>query len=207
MFIPDKFSKTINIPVHIVDGKIEYYYENGLIPELKDGAICELIVPAYALKDEKLRKKLSQETKIKLLDKGSKLYVHMSYKDASELSNDNKNYMNTAMDLYGRKDEGFFVEVTLEDELQLQVRGSKKSRLLPCKCSSIVLGKVKAISLNQIYTLISELFEPRRNSHSGNVFNKIFFNKDDKFLKLDILRQNKEFDYEEEVLLNKEEDK
>jgi len=207
MFISDKFSKTINIPVHIVNGKIEYYYEDGLIPEIKDGTICELIVPAYSLKDKKLREKLSQEKRMKLLDKGHKLYVHMSYKDSPVINKELNQYLDSAIKLFGRKDEGFFVEVILEEELQLQFRASKKSRLLPCKCSSPILGKVQAVSLNQIYTLISELFEPRRNSHSGNVFSKVFFQRDDKYLKLDILRQKKEVDYEKEVLLSKEEDK
>ena len=67
-----------------------------------------------------------------------------------------------------------YVEVRLLEDLQLQLRGTKKAWLRPCACfiPSLMTG---GDSLNEAYTKISAFYEPWRRSHTGNVFTHIFY--------------------------------
>ena len=49
--IPDPYKKTVQIPVRLVEGKLRFFY-GGPIPSISDGAIGELVVPEYAVKNE-----------------------------------------------------------------------------------------------------------------------------------------------------------
>ena len=66
-----------------------------------------------------------------------------------------------------------FVEITLNADLWLQVRGDQEARLSSCPCNISALNK-EAESLNQAFTLISEAYETKRLSHSGNVFERVY---------------------------------
>jgi hypothetical protein len=58
-YIPDPFSKMIKIPIEIKKGNVEFYFE-GPLPELKDGTLGDLIIPAYAVTNTNLRTLLSE---------------------------------------------------------------------------------------------------------------------------------------------------
>lgn len=67
----------------------------------------------------------------------------------------------------------FLVKVCLQEPLRLELRGTSKPRLLDCRCHIPALKadeKQFADSLNEAYTRISEVFEPTRRSHTGNIF-------------------------------------
>jgi hypothetical protein len=66
-----------------------------------------------------------------------------------------------------------FVEVALKANLSLQVRGDQEARLSPCLCTIPAL-RHEAESLNHAFTLISEAYETKRRSHSGNVFERAY---------------------------------
>jgi hypothetical protein len=60
------------------------------------------------------------------------------------------------------------------------LRGTKLGELLPCSVITSGLqsfedAKSDARSLNHAYSRISEACEPHRTSHTGNVFDKVFF--------------------------------
>ena len=63
-----------------------------------------------------------------------------------------------------------FVPVTLDEPLQLLLRGDKQAVLRYCQCHFFATERIEAKSLNHACTLISELFEPSRTSRGGNVF-------------------------------------
>ena len=68
----------------------------------------------------------------------------------------------------------WFVEVQLNADLYLQVRGDQETRLSSCSCTILALNE-EALSLNHAFTLISEAYETKRRSHSGNVFDRGYF--------------------------------
>ena len=52
--------------------------------------------------------------------------------------------------------------------------GEKKPSLEECRCDVPVL-ETEARSLNHAVTLLSTRFEPKRISHTGNVFTRVFY--------------------------------
>src|SRR5258708_444076 len=75
---PDPFEKTIQLPVGVTNGKLELFY-GGKIPQLKEGVIGELTVPAYALVDEAWRWILQEEHTDQVLPPGTDLQFGVRY--------------------------------------------------------------------------------------------------------------------------------
>ena len=173
-YVPDPFSKMIKIPIEIKKGNIEFYFE-GPLPELKDGTLGDLLIPAYAVTNSNLRKLLSEERKIPLLKKDTILFVQVS---APTL--DNKIIEFEAIpEEYGIKVKINFVPIVIEEPLYLYLRGTKHPTLSNVKCKTTADEEINATSLNHIYTLISQRYEINRISHTGNVFKKIYYNDKD----------------------------
>ena len=194
--IPDPSEKKVLIPIKIVNGKIEYLY-GGALPELEDGIIGELLVPRYAILDNKVRELLDKEEVVELLPSGSSLRALVTIRNG--ISPEQKNYLVPAMKI---QQTGWLVEVVLLEALRLKLRGTKKGELMDCKCRIPALSNREAISVNQAYTLISEKFEPSRKSHSGNVFTKVYcHDSKGEWQQLDELRGKAESKYVKENLI------
>jgi hypothetical protein len=80
-----------------------------------------------------------------------------------------------------------FVEVKLDADLWLQVRGDQEAGLSQSLCTITALDR-PAESLNQAFTIISEAYETRRRSHSGNVFERGYVMSKSGWKNLDELR-------------------
>jgi hypothetical protein len=63
----------------------------------------------------------------------------------------------------------------LEAPLELEITGALTSRLRQCPCSSPAFGGRKVVSLNHAFTVLSERYETNRLSHTGNVFERVFY--------------------------------
>lgn len=191
-FLPtDKSKKTVVIPVLIKNGKIQRLDGNEL-PEIKD-VKAKLIVPADAIKDKKKVKALSDEKDISILKSGSILLAQVTIKPPM-VSEQQLSYINDVRDKYrGYKNlTGCLVEIELITNLSMTIRGTKKAKLIGCECYIPFLN-VNAYSLNHAYTLISQEFEKWRISHSGNVFEGMYYLKDDKWTCIGELRENIEY--------------
>lgn len=194
--MPDKTAKTVRIPVRVKDGEIEYFYEENtsFLKKIKDGTIMELIVPEYALQDKELTHKLNTEHEVFFLPKGTVLLADM-----------NVEIVSADMKPFVKSPEGFIYshgfEIELLEDQRLVLRGSKRAKLFPCKCKIPLLNE-EAISLNHAYTLISQKVETSRSSHSGNVFNKIYYSSsDERYKNLGDLRDSIEAEYESDELI------
>lgn len=193
----DSLEKTIRIPVVVMNGNIRYFY-GGNLPTIEDGAIGDLIISEYKVKDKRFVKISQWEEYKEILPVESTIMVAVAStnipNDKSKIAKKIKTDL-LAGDLY--------VSVKLLEPLRLLIRGSKRSNLLGVKCCIPDLDNFNATSINNAYTKISEVFEPNRKSHTGNVFEKCFYKgKDDKWYSLDSLRKNIEGKFEEKLFLN-----
>jgi hypothetical protein len=170
--------KTIRIPVRSEKDKLYCLY-GGSVPALKDGAIGELIVLESAITDRYFVDLLQEETSTEMFAAQTSLFaqVKMSGKLAPEVIKKAK-YIPTPLSESGAA--GWFVEIILLDPLFLILRGTKPGELKDCQVKvpaidGAVDSEADARSINHAYTQISQLFETQRRSHTGNVFDKVFF--------------------------------
>ena len=182
--LPNRQEKNMVIPIIVVKGEFYYFY-GGRLPIPPDGTMCDLIVPAYAIKDKDFLEKLEAGHVEELLPVGAHIFTAISSRQlASDLSKSTFSAEQLAQrfggsiakDVYGsliaNNLDSLFVEVILEEPLMLELRGTKHGRLRRVRCVIPELNE-KASSLNHAYRLISEHFEPDRISHAGNVFRKM----------------------------------
>ncbi len=190
--IPSPDKATVVVRVKVENGEIREFYGRKL--SLKEGTVGELIVPRFAISDPKMKGDLANKKDMEIIPKDTKLLINMvpPEKDIEETK---KKYLidtNTIKTSFGAVSKGFLVESIVETPLILQLRGTKKARLLECKCWLPALEK-EARSLNHAYTLLSEYYEVDRLSHTGNVFTKVLFqDKDGAWKPLDELRMKYE---------------
>ncbi|MCI0364087.1 MAG: hypothetical protein L0219_09420 [Phycisphaerales bacterium] len=86
-----------------------------------------------------------------------------------------------------------FAEVTLKGQQLMSLRQGKEPQLRPCACIIPLLPKAEPISLNHAFTLLSMEFETERKSHSGNVFQRGYVVRKDRWLNLHDLRDRGEW--------------
>jgi hypothetical protein len=148
-FEPDRFKKTVSIPIRIVNGQLAYFY-GGELPRLREHTIGELIVPASAVTEPKSLASLQEEHVKEIRPANTKLLLGMR---AKAFPAERRTFVIYPEGLFPRIDYGF-IEVRLKEPLCLRLRGSKKATLESCRCFIPALDQ-EAKSLNHAYTLIS----------------------------------------------------
>lgn len=201
----DIYDKRVIVPIRVIKGKIEYFYGGGL-PNIKDGAIGDLILPEYCIADEEKLQKLTGRYGKKIFEEGEELIIGMSKNlIPPELIKKTLDY-NILPPINCR-----YVKIILRKPLLMQIRGSKKATLSHCECSIPTLN-VDAESINHAYTLISQVYEPSRLSHSGNVFERCYYHDKKKtafgkgtmqWKPLKVIRDTLAAEYEENNLIKK----
>jgi len=166
MLIPDPFRKTVRVPVKIING-VPCLDTGDPLPKFYDGFYGELIVPEFAFSDTKLLRQFSEGKECLFLPKDTKLAAQIN---PSNLSNDLSRALGKDLTYSEMGGIGF----ELKEDLGITLRGTKLARLKAC-VSYIPSLKKEANSVNHAYTLISQVYEPERMSHAGNVFTKIFY--------------------------------
>ncbi|WKZ70020.1 MAG: hypothetical protein QY331_01975 [Melioribacteraceae bacterium] len=207
--IPDKYKKTLRIPIRIKSNSIRFFYKEDidLLPLIKDGSIGEIIIPTFAITDKEKVRKLSKEVKLLFFPKNKTLFVRMIIKSIGDVKFNEKVIIEDTTKFVRKKNQfiflnhSYFVPILLEKDLYIQYRGTKKAQLLGCKCSLPTLGR-DAISLNNSYTILSQEYQKHRNAHSGNIFKDIFYYDSDKdeIKELDYLRETKEEELNNKLL-------
>lgn len=168
LMIPDPFGKTVKIPIKIVNG-CPCLDLGERLPELEDGTLGDLIVPAYAFKNPKDFVKYLEEESVLFLKEGTILIAQIDSRHVpKELEK------SVIKDCKGMCGTGVLFVLCAEQEIL--TRGTKNAALKKCECEIPVIEKT-AVSINHAYSLISQAYEPHRVSHTGNVFAKVFFKK------------------------------
>lgn len=186
MFIPDKFARTVRLLVKITDGNVTLA-DGKPLPKIKADARGELVLfSVYSLTDENERAFYAAESEVPILNKGESLWARVN-NDPIEKSLEKWRITRRT----GKGESAHFVQFILETDLGLILRPGKSSVLTGCNCSIPALD-VDAFSVNEAYTRISMAFEPKRRSHTGNVFQCVFVEKDETLVALEDLRMKAE---------------
>jgi hypothetical protein len=69
--------------------------------------------------------------------------------------------------------EYWLVQLRLDQDLRIRIRSDQEARLEKCQCMITALN-IKASSINHAFTIVSEAYETKRLSHTGNVFERAY---------------------------------
>jgi hypothetical protein len=172
--IPDPVEKRVVLPVRCRAGAIEFFY-GGPLPTLEEGTIGELVVPMFALKNQSLLSALNGPSDVELFPERTTLLAGLRPEREIPLLPEPFRDDKLPLGFHG------FAEIVLQQPLVLRLRGTKRAVLKPCICRMPALPQSSAEesyvaeSVNHAYTLLSTAFETHRRSHTGNVFQTVFF--------------------------------
>ena len=157
---------------------------------LKKDFQAELVLDETHFADKDFFHSLAKQKIIEFLPLDSRLLVNIALKD--QVTEDLAKFV--ILDDGPRGVDNGFVEIFLRQPQGLKLRGRKKALLLPCRIDVPALPEQPAASLNHAYTMISEIFEPWRISHTSNAFLKIYSHDDASgdWILLDTLRKQAE---------------
>jgi hypothetical protein len=172
--MPKTYSqKLLRIPVFVQDGSLVLASDRQPLPKFDDGAFCEILIDSIYIRDQSRLTGSENEREVPFLPGGTKLLAQINGKF---VPHDLKGFLH---DSPSEIDNCALVEFTLLGDLNLRIRARREATLTDVMCSSPFLeGREDppvSTSVNHSYTLISTYFEPHRKSHSGNVFNKVFY--------------------------------
>jgi hypothetical protein len=193
-----RFNLKLHKEVKIV--KVAVFVKNGQIMpadpalQLKEMSCGELTILASAVIDESKRIELSTQKFVEILPANTMLLIVM--KPGSGLDNYCPEDIGKVLTpellshiydprQYGEAistgtDGGIFLPIILLEPLKIELRGdSKEAKLIYCHCAVPALNR-DAHSPNHAYTLLSQVYEPRRMSHTGNAFTKVYYLNRDK---------------------------
>jgi len=203
----------IRVPIKLRDSRWEYFYGGGL--PIADGTVGYLAVDRSSIKDKHFLAYLTQTAKHKILAEGTRLLVALTVKSPSNLSRDLQNHLlpgsknspQLGVDCFStpRSSDTRFVPVNIGGPTERQKRHDPSETggvwlhvegLVPKVVSSSTVllpsgvANRPANSLNHAFTLLSERYEPWRDSHTGNIYERMLYReKNGKWYPLDVLRE------------------
>lgn len=204
--------QSIRIPVKLVDDAWEFAY-GGKVP-VENGTEGELIVPAKAIVDPKFLERMKTKASIRILEEGTELLAYVVTKDDKGISEKSKAHLipwdemrdSIATEFIDNWSAGrpSFVKVSIGNPtdkhkakfetqsggLWLLIEGRESAGLQSSQISlPDGITDEAAISLNHAFTLLSEVFEPWRKAHTGNVYQRYLYKeKNDRWYPLELLR-------------------
>jgi hypothetical protein len=188
--------------------------EGGNVP-VRDGAIAELIVRQKDIVDDEFLASMLKEDTVRVLAEGMPLYAYVMVKDVDKIPRHLADHLirpkevsnMVAIEYLDNWSGGELSLVRVElgqldpdvtthpddDEgggLWMRVRGRD---VVGLATSQIVLPKGiterRISSLNHAFTVLSEIFEPWRTSHTGNIYERFLYTeKNGKLYPLELFR-------------------
>jgi hypothetical protein len=165
-----RFNKNLRIGFRFDAETLTLLDGTSILTMLTKDTLGELMISPASIKDENLRSQLSRETEVALLESGSSVMFGVS---PNMLDGTNGKGLIPSEDL-GIVSSYVFVSVSLKSSVSLRIRGDQEARLSDCVCTIPAIRNKKARSLNHAFTIISEYYETKRRSHSGNVFQRAY---------------------------------
>jgi hypothetical protein len=165
-------AKTVRVIVTVKNRSVIFPTYLDLNAIRQDEFHAEMILTELDFVDKEVFDSLIKETNETFLPKHSRLLINISLKE--KVSDEELRKFIITEEKPRPFVQGGFIEVYLEEDLQIKLRGSKKAQLLDC---AVFIPAIKetAKSINHAYTLVSETFEKWRRSHTANVFHKVYW--------------------------------
>jgi len=164
----ERYQKRLRIGVRVEESGF-VLLDGKPLPQLHRGSVGEIVFAPECFVSEKIRTGLAGETRVPLLAKKTLIMMGMSPSVIGDAARKGLIHADS-LRIFS---EDMFIEVILEEDQLLQIRGDQVAKLAPCPCFIPALDQ-KARSLNHAFTLISEAYETLRRSHSGNAFLKAY---------------------------------
>ncbi len=183
--LSDKFARTARLLVKVSAG-VCTLADGQPLPKMKADTVAELIISPWAITDEIERARLLKEHRVEFLPAGTSIWARV--KDA-QMPVDL--VMSCKRKVAWPKNPGLFVEIQLVSAVVLIIRGDGRAALGDCNCRIPTLPEEECASINEAYTRISVAFEPSRRSHTGNIFNCVFYEPGRSLFPLRQLRDEK----------------
>ncbi|WP_113913637.1 hypothetical protein [Roseovarius dicentrarchi] len=200
--MPAPIEKKLRIPVRLVDGKWEVEF-GGQVP-VKDDQTAEILVPEKAITDKLFLEEMKKRVLLSVLPRGSKLRAYLATKDFENVSEEQRKALidwenwhqevsELAIDNWSGGALSFFelelgpaTDRQMQDDdlmqggLWLEIKGRKATGLIsstfelpPC------VSDEPARSLNHAFTILSEVYEPWRISHTGSAYERFLYQEGD----------------------------
>lgn len=207
----DIYTKTpIRIPVKLVDGQWEFFYGGGL--SVSNGAVGDLVIDKSVIEDKKFLALLKQRSEHKILGVGTELRIALTIKSSADIDSELKKFLISvnALELgsnyfdTSRSPDTQFVKVRIGEPTLRQMKMRPKDnggiwlRLQGTQPKGIstsqvivppLVSKGPLESLNHAFTRLSEKYEPWRQSHTGNIYERVLYQeKNGRWYPLSVLR-------------------
>lgn len=207
------FSKNpIRIPIKLVDGQWEFFY-GGPIP-VRNGTVGDLLVDKNAVENKEFLDLLKRKSKYKILDAGTELYVSLTIRRDTPLEPKLKDTIIQMNDVRSKLGEDFYFTARSDDTkfipIEIGEAAPLPNELLPSSEGGVWLclqgtqptgistsrvylpeavSKEPLESLNHAFTMLSEVYEPWRKSHTGNIYDRVLYKENNGFwYPLNVLR-------------------
>ncbi|UIF87653.1 hypothetical protein KAF44_00370 [Cupriavidus necator] len=198
------WTQTVTVPIRRVGERWECFY-GGDVP-VEQGALAELTIRTAEITDELFIARMTQTTKVKILEEGTPLMVALSDRSFPkktpwpDVAPEDVPQGTTRFEriVIGppeakhprTKAARLFIGPPESGGLWLRLKGLERSELT---CSTVLmpdgLQSNSAVSLNHAFTLLSKTYETHRISNTGNVYRHCFYQEsDDRWYPLDDLR-------------------
>jgi len=190
----------VRIPVKLIDGR--WYGIDGHELNIRANAVGELVLDRRDVEDKALLERLNQKLYVQVLGEDAVLRVALTIRDEPQLAEPLKKHFASRAEMklgaeyyhtaHGNNTQ--FVDISLgpatKDQCRrdpeatgglwlqadgLRIKGLVTSTIcVPKEVSEEPLG-----SLNHAFTRLSEVYEPWRISHTGNIFTRILYQESD----------------------------
>jgi len=163
-----QYEKRLRIAVRF-DGTHFALLDGSPLPAIAKDAVCELVLRPEILQNPADRDRFVRDEVFPILGQGSVVLLGVSPHSVGDPKA--PGLINPQQ--IGVQTEYWLVEVRLEQDLYIRIRGDQEAKLESCRCVIPAL-RLEATSINHAFTLISEAYETKRLSHTGNVFERAY---------------------------------
>lgn len=209
----DEFETFVRIPVHFENGA--WVTETGRSLIAANGTTAEFVMPTGAVKKLWPERDICVLECAQFLNQGAALRIAIRVRHRDELKDALLKHLISPIDMMGRVEwgtvqgwhstEAHFIEVVLGDPttpqkekfpdfsggLMVKVRGTAIEEVIPSRFNLPEgISDKKPLSLNHAYTILSEIYEVHRASHTGSIYQTIFYQgADDCWYPLGLLKK------------------
>ncbi len=178
--------RQIALPVQRIHGHWEVLF-GGDVPA-REGSYAQLVIRAQSITDRKFRALLDQEIVVRVLEEGALLHVAISDHQGVFRDVEGRHRIRVAPQYWPGNSCGFApVRIGPPARASMDidpVRGGLWMRHIGLDRCELISSQIllpdrannsHAVSLNHAFTQLSEQYETHRISHTGNVYERIFY--------------------------------